>query len=119
VSGINLVATYERIHSNSQYSVTYKNRLGGSPLYIEIHNDGSWSTYVSSPLTPDRTGFGSASLKKILPEVVTNDSTCMTRSMIEAQVQALTSFMIRNPRYPTLGAIQLYIHRLMQTHDSL
>ena len=119
MSDINLVAAYKRIHSNSPNSVTYKNRLGGSPLYIEIHDDDSWSTYVASPLTPDLTGFGRASLKAILPEVVTNDSGCMTKSMIEAQVQALTSFMIRNPRYPTLGAIQLYIHRLMQTHDTL
>lgn len=44
---------------------------------------------------------------------------CMTKSMIIAQVQALTSFIIRNPRYPTVGDIQLYIHRLLVAHDKL
>jgi hypothetical protein len=43
----------------------------------------------------------------------------LNKAMILAQVQALTSFIVRNPRYPTIGDIQLYIHRLLVEHDKL
>ena len=43
----------------------------------------------------------------------------MTQAMILAQVQALTSFIIRNPTYPTVGDIQLYIHRLLVAHENI
>jgi len=43
----------------------------------------------------------------------------MTRGMIIAQVQALTTFITRNPGYPTVGDIQLYIHRLLVAHEKM
>jgi len=43
----------------------------------------------------------------------------MTRGMIIAQVQALTCFINKNPTYPTVGDIQLYIHRLLVAHEKM